>query len=128
AAGSDGRILKWHHVIRSGHVIFTSAAMGPSLQFATSFIADPGVTRGAKPPYAAVSSRVSVEDVRLPVKTGPWRGLGAGPNCWAVETAIDALARAKNIDPLAFRMNTIAPEHRRLRAVLTAVAEMSDWK
>ena len=122
-----GRITRWHHAFRSGHVIFTSAAMGPGLQFATSFIADPGVARGAIPVYEAGETHVVFEDVRLPVKTGPWRGLGAAANSWAVETAVDALARAKGIDPLQLRLTSITPEHRWLKGVLTAVAEMAGW-
>jgi isoquinoline 1-oxidoreductase beta subunit len=127
SADASGRITHWHHAFRSGHVIFTSAAMGPGLQFATGFVADPGVARGSIPPYAADATRVEFEDVRLPVRTGPWRGLGAAANCWAVETAIDALALARGIDPLEMRLRSIAPQHGRLRAVLSAAAEMAGW-
>lgn len=127
SADAAGRITRWHHAFRSGHVIFTSAAMGPGLQFATGFVADPGVARGAVPVYAAPAIRVAFEDVRLPVMTGPWRGLGAAANHWAIETAVDALARAKGLDPLDLRLRSIAPEHARLGAVLAAAAGMAGW-
>lgn len=127
-ANADGRITHWWHAFRAGHVIFTSAAMGPGLQFATSFVADFGTARGALAPYAAANKRVEFEDVRLPVATGAWRGLGAGPNCWAIEVAVDALARQRGIDPIAFRLANMADEHPRLAAVLRKVAEMSDWE
>lgn len=127
AADETGRISRWHHIFRSGHVIFTSAAMGPGLQLATSFVPDPGVARGAVPPYHADASHVAFEDVRIPVKTGPWRGLGAAANHWAMETAIDALARAKGVDPLEMRLRSLAPDHARLRAVLEAAAAMANW-
>src|SRR5690606_18141598 len=110
SADAAGRITSWHHAFRSGHIIFTSAAMGPGLQFATSFVADPGVARGSVPPYAADATRVEFEDVRLPVRTGPWRGLGAAANHWAAETAVDALARAKGIDALDMRLKSIKGE------------------
>jgi CO/xanthine dehydrogenase Mo-binding subunit len=128
SADADGRITRWRHGFRSGHVIFTSAAMGPGLQFATSFIADPGSARGAIPPYSAEAMRVEFDDVRLPVMTGPWRGLGAAPNHWASETAMDALARARGIDPLDLRLAAIAPQNARLRTVVEEVAEMSGWR
>ncbi|MFN7026938.1 MAG: molybdopterin cofactor-binding domain-containing protein, partial [Pseudorhizobium sp.] len=128
SADEDGRITSWHHAFRSGHIIFTSAAMGPGLQLATGFVADPGVARGSIPPYAADVTRIEFEDVRLPVKTGPWRGLGAGANHWALETAIDALARTKGIDPLDMRLKSIVPEHLRLRLVLEAAADMAGWR
>lgn len=128
SADADGRITRWRHGFRSGHVIFTSAAMGPGLQFATNFIADPGSARGAIPPYAAEAMRVEFDDVRLPVMTGPWRGLGAAPNQWASETAMEALARARGIDPLDLRLAAIAPQNARLRTVVEEVAEMSGWR
>jgi CO/xanthine dehydrogenase Mo-binding subunit len=127
SADAQGRISRWHHAFRSGHVIFTSAAMGPGLQLATSLIADPGVARGSVPPYVTDANSVEFEDVRLPIKTGPWRGLGAAANSWAVETAIDALARAKGVDPLDMRLRSIKPEHARLKDVLAAAAEMAGW-
>lgn len=125
---ADGSIADWWHAFRSGHVIFTSAAMGPALQFATSFVGDPGVLRGAVPPYAAQRSRVELEDVRLPVHTGPWRGLGAAPNVWAIETAIDALARHARRDPVDFRLANIDKAHGRLAAALRRVAASANWQ
>jgi CO/xanthine dehydrogenase Mo-binding subunit len=66
-------------------------------------------------------------DVRLPVATGPWRGLGAGPNVFAIEVAIDALARRAGLDPLAFRLNNLDASQGRLRRVLERVAERAGW-
>lgn len=76
---ADGRIADWWHAFVSGHVIFTSAAMPRWMQMVTSFVKDPGVARGALSPYAATRRRVEFTDVRLPVDTGPWRGLGLHP-------------------------------------------------
>jgi len=124
---ADGTLEGWHHAFRSGHVMFTSAAMGPALQFATSFVGDPGVLRGAVPPYAAQRLRLEFEDVRLPVHTGPYRGLGAGPNIWAIETVIDQLARLRKEDPIAFRKRIIAAQWPRLNRALDRVAALADW-
>ncbi|MCR9098063.1 MAG: molybdopterin-dependent oxidoreductase [bacterium] len=123
--GDDGRITDWHHRFKSGHVIFTSAAMPAWLQKATSLIGDFGVARGADPPYAANRTRVEFSDVRIPVDTGPWRGLGAAPNHFAVESAVDETARATGQDPLAFRLAHIDDE--RLRRVLSRAAELAGW-
>jgi len=127
AADENGQISRWHHIFRSGHIIFTSAAMGPGLQFATSFVADPGVARGAIPPYRAAAVHVAFDDVRIPVRTGPWRGLGAAANHWAMETAVDALARARRLDPLEMRLSSLPPERARLRKVLEEAAGMAGW-
>jgi CO/xanthine dehydrogenase Mo-binding subunit len=109
-------------------VIFTSAAMGPMLQLATSFVGDPGTLRGAIPPYVARQQRVEFEDVRLPVHTGPWRGLGAAPNNWAIETAMDALARKRAEDPILFRKRQLPPDKHRLARALDRVATAANWR
>lgn len=127
-ATEDGVLTDWSHGFKSGHVIFTSAAMPPWMQALTSFASDPGTARGAHLPYAAERTEVAFSDVRMPVMTGPWRGLGAAPNNFAIETAIDQLAAKKGIDPLAFRLANLPSEHKRLSACLTNVAQKADWQ
>jgi isoquinoline 1-oxidoreductase subunit beta len=60
----------------------------------TDVIGDDGVSRGASSPYRASAKRIEFDVVRLPVLTGPGRGLGAGPNGFAIESAIVASAAA----------------------------------
>ncbi len=124
--GEDGRIQDWQHRFKSGHVIFTSAALPGWLQKATSLIGDFGVARGADPPYSAARTHVEFSDVRIPVDTGPWRGLGAAPNHFAVESAVDEAARATGRDPVAFRIANL--EDPRLVRVLERVAKLAGWK
>ncbi len=123
-----GRISDWWHAFRSGHIIFSSAFMPEWVQEATSFIADKGVARGAVLPYSVKAGMVEFEDVRIPVDTGPWRGLGATPNSWVMETAMDLLATKAKQDPLAFRLAHLKDLHPRLRSVLEEVARLSDWQ
>lgn len=128
SANEDGVLTDWSHGFKSGHVIFTSAAMPPWMQAVTSFASDPGTARGAKTPYAANRAEVAFSDVRMPVKTGPWRGLGAAPNNFAIETTIDQVASNKGLDPLAFRLANLPPEHQRLSTCLEQVARNADWQ
>ncbi len=128
SADESGRLTDWSHGFKSGHVIFTSAAMPPWIQAITSFASDPGSARGAQPPYTADRMEVAFSDVRMPVKTGPWRGLGAAPNNFAIETAIDQLASTKGMDPLAFRLANLPPERERLSTCLKQVAKNADWQ
>jgi len=128
SANEAGALTDWSHGFKSGHVIFTSAAMPPWMQAVTSFTSDPGTARGAKMHYAANRAEVAFSDVRMPVKTGPWRGLGAAPNNFAIETAIDQLASNKALDPLAFRLANLPPEHKRLSVCLEQVAKNADWQ
>jgi len=100
----DGRLRDWWHGFASGHILFTNAAVPPWMQRLTDIVGDKGVARGAIPPYAIARRRVEHDLVRLPVLTGPWRGLGAGPNATVIECAIDECARLADQDPVAFRL------------------------
>ncbi|MEH6403804.1 MAG: molybdopterin cofactor-binding domain-containing protein [Sneathiella sp.] len=125
---ASGQIDKWSHNFKSGHVIFSSAFMPSWVQDVTSVIADKGVARGAIPPYEISSKHVAFEDVRLPINTGPWRGLGATPNSWAIETAINILAIKNAHDPLDFRLSLLKKVEPRLYTVLNQVAELAGWR
>lgn len=126
AALRNGRLVGWRHDFATGHVILTAAVLPPALQrVATAVAGDLGVERGAIPPYAVGPMAIGYDAIRLPVPTGPWRGLGAGPNALAIETAIDAAAAAAGIDPVAFRLAHATDP--RLRAVLERVARASGW-
>jgi len=122
----EGRITDWDHAQVSSHIMFTSAVVPAWMQRGTDlFAGDGGVARGMAAPYALGRARAAYDTVRLPVHTGPWRGLGAGPNALAVESAMDEAARAAGADPLAFRLAHIADP--RLAGVLTRVAGIAGW-
>ena len=128
--GPDGLISDWWHALSSSHVLFTNAAIPPWMQRVTDLIGDAGTTRGQHAPYAIERVRRDLTLTRLPIATGPWRGLGAGPNVLAIEAAMDAAARAAGTDPVAFRLRhlerAVSGEHlvdpARLAAVLRRVA------
>lgn len=122
----NGRISDWDHAQVSSHILFTPAAMPHWMQAAADFVTgDPGVARCMAAPYVLGRARAAFDAIRLPVHTGPWRGLGAGPNGLAIESAIDEAAIAAGADPLAFRLAHI--EDPRLAAVLARVAEIATW-
>lgn len=122
-----GRLADWSHRFRSGHVLFTNAALPPWMQGATDiFVGDPGVARGSALPYAAPNVSVSYGLDRLPLFAGPWRGLGAGPNLLALESAMDEAAHAAGADPLDFRLAHLEPG--RLRRVLEAARDLAGWQ
>ncbi len=121
----DGRIDQWWHAFASSHILFTNAGLPAWMQRITDFVGDDGVARGASPPYRANARRVEFDLTRLPVLTGPWRGLGAGPNLFAIECAIDECARSAKADPVRFRLDHI--DDSRLARVLQRVAEAAGW-
>ena len=112
----SGRLTHWNHEFASSHILFTGAVVPAWMQKLTDVIGDDGVARGAALPYRAQARRTGFDLVRLPVHTGPWRGLGAGPNGFVIESAIDECARVAGVDPVAFRLQHI--EEPRLRRVL----------
>jgi len=117
------RLSAWQHKLVSGHVIFTNAALPAWMQSLTDFIGDSGAGRGAAHDYDMPNALVGYDLERLPVLTGPWRGLGAAPNNFAIECAIDACASLAGMDPIAFRLAHI--RNPRLAGVLKAVQTMA---
>jgi isoquinoline 1-oxidoreductase beta subunit len=121
----DGQLKDWSHAFVSGHILFTNAAMPPWMQSISRFIGDNGVARGARLPYRAQTRETRFALERLPVLTGPWRGLGAGPNHFVIESVLDECARRTGQDPLAYRLAHI--ENPRLARVLQRVAQLARW-
>lgn len=60
------------------------------------------------------------------ITTGPWRSVEYSNNTFAMESAVDELARAANIDPLTFRLNNLTSGSRAW-TVLNEVAKLSKW-
>jgi isoquinoline 1-oxidoreductase subunit beta len=132
----DGLISDWRHSLSTAHVLFTNAILPPWLQALTDLIGDDGAARGQQPVYAFRRQRLDLKLTRLPVLTGPWRGLGAGPNVLAIEIAMDAAARIMGSDPLEFRLKHLsgasfdrsAGDAKRLAQCLNSVAQLAQSK
>ena len=125
-ADERGRLTDWWHAFVSGHIIFARERLPGWLLSPARLIGDLGVARGSRPPYAAERKRVEYGDVDLPIDLGTWRSLGAAPNTFVIESAIDELARLRNLDPVEFRLENLAPEHDRLAACLRRTRELAE--
>lgn len=121
----QGRLGDWWHAFASSHILFMNAALPAWMQRFTDFVGDGGVARGAMLAYTAARRRTEFDLVRLPVFSGPWRGLGAGPNGLVIESVIDECARTAGIDPLQFRLANL--EDARLKRVLSHAAQAAGW-
>lgn len=122
----EDRISDWSHNQVSSHILFTPAAVPAWVQVGTNlFAGDGGVARGMAAPYVLGQAQAAYDAIRLPIHTGPWRGLGAGPNGLVIESAMDEAAYQASADPLAFRLAHISDA--RLEAVVRGVAENADW-
>lgn len=125
ALDQQGHIAAWQQQLASGFVLFSFFPSFLRLIFGSDF----GATRGAIGPYTIPNQRVTATITELPVKTGSWRGLGVGPNAFAVEQFIDELAVAAGADPLQFRLQHLGtdPAAMRMRRVLETAARQAGW-
>lgn len=123
--GRDGELDAWRHAFVSTPILLTNAALPAWLNPVTRLIGDAGAARGSALPYRAARVRTEYALQRLPLYCGPWRGLGAGPNGLAVESALDDAARAAGQDPLALR--TRLAQSPRLAVVLQRAAAQAGW-
>jgi isoquinoline 1-oxidoreductase beta subunit len=89
-------------------------------------------------PYAFPAIQTGYVPVDLAIRHGPWRSVFAPSSVFARECFIDEVARYRNADPLAFRLETlqgadivkagtITIDRRRLRRVLETVRDNSNW-
>jgi len=125
-ADGQGRLLDWWHAFVSGHIVFARERLPGWLLAPVRLMGDLGVARGALPPYAAERKRVEYADVDLPVDLGTWRSLGAAPNTFAIESAIDELARQRGLDPVKLRLRNLPPEHARLAECLRRARALAE--
>jgi isoquinoline 1-oxidoreductase beta subunit len=88
---------------------------------------DTGAVAGATGlPYAIPNRRIEFVPNLADVPLGYWRSVGESYNTFAVESAIDELALAAGVDPLAFRRSHLAGDTRAL-GVIDAVDALSGW-
>lgn len=112
---ATGRLQTWWHAMVSGPMLLTELlAPGWALPPLRWAMADFGVARSVVAPYTAPQRRIECDVVPLPVHTGPWRSLGATPNTFAIESAMDEAARVLGWDPIDLRLRNLGPEHERL--------------
>jgi isoquinoline 1-oxidoreductase beta subunit len=90
---------------------------------------DMGAMAGAYVLYDIPHIEFTQWNRKLPIPTGPWRGVGLFPGVFAMESFIDELAHAAGADPLKFRLDHLRRTGigERLRAVLVKSAEVARW-
>ncbi len=123
---ADGKISHWQHDFVSSPIIFGQIPKNVAWAM-DKVVADFGTSRGSKPPYQISNRRTRFSDIRTAVSIGAWRGLGAAPNAFAIESMMDELASGAGIDPLELRLNNLPASGSRLADVLRRVAEISGW-
>ncbi len=120
-----GLITHWKNSFTTAPIIFTSAILPRHIQFLADLSQEDGSPRGAHPPYNIPNLLIRYSDVRIPLVTSSWRGLGAAPNTFAIESMIDELAVLSDLDPFEFRLLNLGNAHPRLKKVIEKVREMT---
>ncbi len=77
-------------------------------------------------PYAMAARKVEWVPQPTSLPLGFWRSVGHSLNCFVVESAIDELALAAGLDPLAYRRKLLAGNTRALK-VLNTAATLGGW-
>ncbi|MEX0591339.1 MAG: molybdopterin cofactor-binding domain-containing protein [Xanthobacteraceae bacterium] len=123
-AGLDdnGNLVAWRHRLVGEAV--TGYAAPARLEQAKGL--DPLTLEGAEHLYAVENLAVDYLREIRGTALAAWRAIGSGPNKFAIESFIDELARAQNIDPVEFRLKLLA-KHPRGQKIIETVAKMANW-
>ncbi len=122
-AGVDsvGNIVGWYYRNVSSSILGQHGYIGPG-------VVDSQATEGATGLPYQLGQKVTewvVQPAGIPV--GFWRSVGCSINAFAVESLIDELAVAANMDPFAFRYQNMTLDPR-ATAVLQAADALSLWR
>jgi len=119
---SDGKIAAWKYKV-SGSAIL-ARWLPPAFQKGIDIDA---IDSAVDMPYDIPNFHVEYVHAEPPaVPTGFWRGVGPNNNVFAVECAMDELARKAGKDPIEFRRAMLGKNPRAL-AALNLAAEKSGW-
>ncbi|HEY7113396.1 MAG TPA: molybdopterin cofactor-binding domain-containing protein [Thermoanaerobaculia bacterium] len=80
---------------------------------------------GIETAYDVAAQTIQFHPVKSPLRQGSYRALASTANHFARESAMDELAHAVAMDPLAFRLKNLT--NPRVRAVFEAAAEKFGW-
>ncbi len=118
----DGKVAAWKYKIAGSAVL--ARWLPPAFQKGIDIDA---VDAAVETPYDFPNFHVEYVRAEPPaVPTGFWRGVGPNNNVFAVECAMDELARKAGKDPVEFRRSMLTKNPRAL-AVLNLAAEKSGW-
>ncbi len=123
ALDAAGKVTGWKHRIAADLVV-------PNLYGQARMEAQKGVDHivmaHADVPHYDVPNHLAEHIYQdMGIRTAAWRGIGAGPNAFAIEAMIDDLARRAEQDPLAYRLALL--KDARAKAVVQAAADMAEW-
>jgi isoquinoline 1-oxidoreductase beta subunit len=120
---ADGKVTAWKHRLAADHVVLQ--VYGQARLDAQKGVDHIVMAHADVPLYEVPNHLAEHIYQESGVRTAAWRGIGAGPNAFAIEAMVDDLARLAEKDPVAYRLSFL--KDNRAKAVVQAAAEMSDW-
>ncbi len=139
--GKNGNVASWHFDIWS-HAHSSRPGRGPGSNLLSSWYLEKPMARaqGFDPPlpgggshrngipiYDFPNQRIAKHVVPdPPIRVSTIRGVGSHANVFAIESFMDELAFAANVDPVEYRLRHLTDA--RARAVIEKVAAMAGWK
>lgn len=122
AAGKDGRIIGWDHVIAGQSFVYGSLFSAGAEKAGFDRVMVEGSNDAG---YAFEAHRLGVHVLKAGVPTNWWRSVGYSHNSYAVEAFLDELFAKAGVDPVAGRLANLPDP--RARAVVERVAAISGW-
>jgi isoquinoline 1-oxidoreductase beta subunit len=120
--GSDGKLVGWRHrVIAEATTGLTQPARLEQFKGL-----DPLTLEGAEHKYEIDNLLVEYLREHRGTALAAWRAIGSGFNKFAIESFLDEVARAQNVDPVEFRLHLLT-KHPRGQRVIETVAKMANW-
>ena len=136
---TDGRIAAWDYNVFTNTHSMRPGGAGSTLAGqlkADAFVIPPpqiipqpagGGDRNIVPLYKIPNVHLDHNFItEMPLRVSALRGLGAYANVFAIESFMDELAAAANVDPVAFRLKHL--DDARARDVITLAAEKFGWQ
>lgn len=120
---ANGKVVGWHHRVAAD---LTFPFQDP-VRFSRANGRDGMVAGGAEALSFDIANRlVEVTIIDNGVRTSAMRGIGNGPNKYAIDSFMDEIARHRKMDPVAFRLELVGQD-KRAQNVIRTVARMADW-
>ena len=123
--GNDGKPAAWRHVIVGQSLL----AGTPFASMIKNGVDETAVEGTADTHYTIPNFHVSAHHPVINVPVLWWRSVGHTHNAFVIETLIDELAMRAKADPIAYRLNLLAADAKKLRACLTLLQEKTaSWR
>lgn len=121
---ADNKIVGWENVV-ANQSIMKGTPMEPMLKGGpdnSSFEGSTGL------PYRFAARRIGWAAMESPISVLWWRSVGHTHTAYAVETFLDEVLEAAGQDAVQGRLDLLAADAVRERAVIAEAARMADWQ